>query len=74
MQPIAQLVAYCGNGNPVILEAFSDRWRRQQTWRKRASISWLRKLKAQGVTHVAVEVAPGRGADFTVAELLKASA
>lgn len=69
MQPIAALADYCGDGNPVIAEEFSDRWRRQSL-RKRASRAWLRKLRGRGVTHVAVDCGDGRLADFTVAELL----
>lgn len=57
------------DGNPVIVGEFTDRWRTGY-WRKRASVSWLRKLRAAGVTHVAIEVAPARTADFAVGELL----
>jgi hypothetical protein len=67
MQPIPMLYDYCGDGNPVIVEEFRDRWRRCG-WRKRASYAWLRKLRREGVTHIAVDVG-GRTADFTIAEL-----
>lgn len=70
MRAIPLLADYCGDGNPVIVEQFAERWVRQ-IWRKRASASWLRKLRSEGVTHVAVEVAPGRAADFTVGELIR---
>lgn len=69
MQPVLAAVVGEGPGNPVIVAEFADRWR-PQSYRKRASASWLRKLRGEGVTHVAVEVAPGRSADFTIAELL----
>lgn len=39
-------------------------------YRKRVSISWLRKLRAQGVTHVALRHG-SRLADFSVAELIR---
>lgn len=70
MDPIKMLKDYCGNGNPVIAQEFSDRWR-TQSYRKRASKSWLRKLRREGITHVAIEIAPRRTADFTIAELLR---
>jgi hypothetical protein len=69
MQPIAKLVAYCGDGNPVIVQEFRGSWR-TQSYRKRASASWLRKLRAEGVSHVAVRTPAGTTADFTVKELL----
>jgi len=71
MHPIPQLRDYCGNGNPIIRQEFSDQWR-TQTYRKRASVAWLRKLRTAGVTRIAVEVEPGtdRLADFSIAELM----
>lgn len=68
MQPIKMLADYCGDGNPVIVEEFNRRWCRTG-FRKRASRSWLRKLRREGATHVAVDVG-GRVADFSIAELL----
>lgn len=44
-------------------------WRRQ-TYRKRVSVSWLRKLKAEGVTDIQVS-AGGYTPDFSIAEILK---
>lgn len=57
--------------HPVIIQEF----RPGRGWittgfRKRVSGAWLRKLRREGVTHVAL-AAQGRRADFTVAELLK---
>lgn len=69
MRPIKMLADYCGDGNPVIVEEFAGRWRRQG-WRKRASAAWLRKRRAAGVSHVAVDVG-GRAADFSIDELLR---
>lgn len=72
MQPIGMLASYGGDGNPVIVEVFTPRegWKRT-SWRKRASVSWLRKLRRyDGVTHVAVEFDGYRRADFSVAELV----
>lgn len=71
MRPLRVLAVYCGDGNPVIVQEFTPGagWRRTN-FRKRASVAWLRKLRAAGVTVVGVEPAPGRCADFTVAELL----
>ncbi len=70
MQPIAELAEYGGNGNPVIVQEFvpGRGWRRTN-FRKRASCAWLRKLKREGVTEVAVEF-DGRAADFRIAELI----
>lgn len=38
--------------------------------RKRVSASWLRKLRSEGVTHVAL-ASQGRCADFSIMELLR---
>jgi hypothetical protein len=38
--------------------------------RKRVSTSWLRRLRSEGVTHVAL-ISRGRRADFSVEELLR---
>jgi len=77
MKPIQKLADYAGDGNPVI----ADEWRpdtgwRRQSYRKRASASWLRKLRADGVERIGVFVDhPGSYApvvaDFSVAELLR---
>jgi len=40
--------------------------------RKFISASWAQKLRAsEGVTHLGLRVAPGRVADFSVAEILR---
>jgi hypothetical protein len=70
-QPIPLVEAYFGTPRvPIVVAEFSDRWRRQ-SYRKRISRSWARKLKARGVTHVTLAL-DGREADFSVAELLAA--
>lgn len=58
--------------HPVIQQVFrreEGEWKRYPI-RKRVSRSWLRKLGAEGVTHVAL-FSRGRLADFSVRELLK---
>lgn len=71
MKPIQTLAEYCGDGNPVVAQEFTPAkgWVRSG-WRKRASFSYLRTLRAEGITNIAVEVAPNRVADFGVTELL----
>ncbi|MCA1571186.1 MAG: hypothetical protein LC798_12885 [Chloroflexi bacterium] len=72
MRELRLLRDYGGNGNPVIAEEFrGGRGWVRQSWRKRASSSWLNKLRAEGVTHVAVEFEQGRVVDFTVNEILE---
>lgn len=66
MQPLS--LGQYGAGNPVIVAEFSDRWR-TQGYHKRASVTWLRKLKAAGVTWVTLDI-EGRTPDFRVDELL----
>lgn len=73
MQPIAKLVDYFGDGNPIIVETFHPKMgRRRSPGRKRASYAYIRKLSRAGVTHVALSPAsqPNRVADFSTAELL----
>ena len=76
MKPIPKLVAYAGDGNPVIADEWTpERGWERQAYRKRVSASWLRALRARGVQRVGVWVDhPGAFrpvvADFTVAELL----
>jgi hypothetical protein len=57
--------------HPVITQQFTPGrgWARQD-FRKRASVSWLRKLKAEGVTSVQVS-AGGYSPDFTVDEVIR---
>jgi hypothetical protein len=73
MQPIDLLAEYGGDGNPVIVQTFTPGkgWTRT-SWRKRASRSWLRKLRRdEGITTVAVEFDGGRRvADFRISELV----
>jgi hypothetical protein len=66
--------------HPIVVDEFrpSTGWKRQ-TFRKRVSVSWLRKLKAEGVTHVGLSMEPvdrpsnyrGRVADFEVAAVIR---
>lgn len=75
MPPVA--AAYFGptdkHTHPIIRQVFNPAvgWK-QYPIRKRVSGSWVRGLKAEGVTHVALE-SGGRLADFSVRELLKMS-
>lgn len=62
---------------PVIAQTFRPvaPGRRNAGWKryagtKRVSVSWVRKLKAQGVTAIAVAY-NGRTADFSVDEIIK---
>jgi hypothetical protein len=57
--------------HPIIVQHFTPEkgWKRHPI-RKRVSVSWLRKLRAEGVTDVALS-SGGRTADFRVAELLR---
>jgi hypothetical protein len=62
--------------HPVITAEFPRRrqdgavgWARQ-TYRKRISASWARKLRADGVTHVEL-AAGGHTADFRIEELVR---
>jgi|SRR5882724_12289142 len=72
----ALVAAYFGisilgiDGHPLITSEFrpSWGWGRSQT-AHRVSVSWLRKLRAEGVTSVALRL-DGRVADFTIAEIL----
>jgi hypothetical protein len=74
----ARIAEYFGCGtlpgaaeHPVIGQIFRPEvgWRRY-TFRKRVSLSWLRKLRAQGVTSVAIDY-HGRRADFTIDEVVR---
>lgn len=72
MKPIKLLARDLGDGNPVIAEEFipGRGWRRVQ-FRKRASQSWLRKLRAKGVTLVSLTPEnTDRHVDYQVRELL----
>lgn len=57
--------------HPLIGQVFRPEvgWRRY-TFRKRVSLTWLRKLRAQGATSVAIDY-HGRRADFTIAEIIR---
>ncbi len=60
-------------GHPQIAQTFRPGigWRRYPG-HKFISASWAQKLRVgEGVTHLSLEVAPGRMADFSIAELLR---
>lgn len=61
------------HGHPLIAQSFvpGKGWK-GLGFNKRVSHSWLRKLKAKGATHVAVDLG-GRRADFSLAEIDKAA-
>jgi hypothetical protein len=81
VKPVPALAEYIGArsseaglnvGNPIIVQEFVPGRGWQDTgWRKRASVSWLRKLRREGVTSVGVYTPWGSVADFAVAELLR---
>jgi hypothetical protein len=53
----------------VVRSVFRARWTRYP-WRKRVSGNWARQAKAEGITHVALQVGP-RIADFRIEELTR---
>ena len=59
-----------GTETPTIAQEFrrGNGWVRQ-IHRKKVSAAWLRKLRDEGVTHVALKF-DGRLADFSIEELL----
>lgn len=69
----AVVAAYFGQqaAHPVITAAFHPGrgWISQRSFRKRVSLSWLRKLRAEGYVEVALS-AGSRTADFRIAEIL----
>ena len=76
IKPIPVSETYFGPGSeiPTIAQEFKTRkgWTRQ-TFRKQVSAAWLRKLRREGVTHVALN-SDGRTADFSIEELLRSAA
>lgn len=63
--------------HPIIVQTFRPGvgWKRY-TFRKRVSTAWLRKMKADGYTHVGLAI-PGderRVADFEIASVLRIEA
>lgn len=68
--PIAESYFGSGSDTPIIAQEFrrGNGWVRQ-THRKKVSAAWLRKLRREGVTHVALTT-EGRTADFSIEELL----
>jgi hypothetical protein len=71
IKDIPQVRRYFGTGAAIVAQEFSPGkgWISRR-YRKRVSFSWLRKLRNEGVTHVALS-ADGRVADFGVDELLR---
>jgi hypothetical protein len=76
MHTIPAITAYTGkpDSTPTIAATYhpATGWT-TATWAKRASASWLRKLQAEGITHVSllISVRPRRTADFSTRELLR---
>lgn len=71
-----RIAAYFGpDAGPVIVaeEFTAAGWTPRPRFRKRMTHSWARKLRREGVTHVALR-AGARTADFALAELLSARA
>lgn len=60
--------------HPVIGMTFTPGkgWIRTRSTHKRVSLSWLRKLRAEGVTAVLLDC-NGRAADFGVVEIIRHS-
>lgn len=59
--------------HPIIAQVFvaGAGWRSTGSYRKRVTGAWCRKLRREGVTVVALEIGPGRLADFSIAELVR---
>lgn len=68
--PTATEYFAAGTETPTIAHEFrrGNGWVRQ-IHRKKVSAAWLRKLRDEGVTHVALKF-DGRLADFSIEELL----
>jgi len=61
-----------GDVTPVIAQAYHpDKGWKTYPMRKRISVSWALKMRAEGYTTVALEIAPGRLADFAIKELVR---
>lgn len=74
IQPIEKVSAYFGGQEiPTITAEFrpGTGWV-TMTYRKRVSRAWVRKLRARGVSHVALSL-DGRTAEFSTDELLRAT-
>ena len=56
--------------HPTVWQVFSPQhgWR-NETWRKRVSLTYLRTLRREGVVAVAIRAADGRLADFAISEV-----
>jgi hypothetical protein len=72
LKAIPLVASYFGNdGYAIVAEEFyPDRGWVRQSYRKRVSRAWARKLRAAGVTVVALR-AEGRLADFRIEELTR---
>ncbi len=72
LQTIPAVAAYFGSAaQPIVAQEFhpTKGWQ-HQTYRKRISRSWARKLRRAGISHVALDL-DGRLADFSTAELCR---
>jgi hypothetical protein len=59
------------NNHPVIAQSYTPgRGWKNLGFRKRVSISWLRKMRKAGATHVAIRLG-NRVADFSISEILR---
>jgi hypothetical protein len=62
--------------NPIIVETFrtGEGWSKTG-YKKRASVSWLRKLRREGIEEVSLDTSAGRfphrNADFRIEEILR---
>ena len=57
---------------PVVRQEFhAEKGWAPAAWNKRVSRSYARKLRAEGITHVGLEILPGRIADFRIEELTR---
>lgn len=68
----ARIADYFGAPRVIVAQEFTPAtgWVGRPRFRKTMTMSWARKLRADGVTHVAL-AAGRRRADFTIAELLR---
>jgi hypothetical protein len=74
IQPIPIIDAYFGSMEiPIIVAEFIPEhgWVRQ-SYRKRISLAWARRLRGEGVTHVTLACV-GREADFSLDEIISSA-
>lgn len=79
IKPIPAIVEHCKMTNtspeyytPVIAQAYhEDKGWQTYPFKKRVSVSWIRKMRREGYTAVGLDLGNCRIADFRIAELLR---